>query len=130
MLALLRPGDDGRSVAIHAAAPRNQTKHRWSLITAVAVVASATTTLVGFLAPAAGARAAAPAPKPATSYYMQTINPRRLFAMGCRLGTGVRHHSQPRDALVLLDFGMPRRHRGLYGTHLYFGKFARSGYIQ
>lgn len=129
MLALLRPAAGDRAVAASAAVRHNQSKPRLAHVVALGLGLAAATSVVPMGSPAWATRSAT-APRAATSYYMQTTNPRRLYRMGCRMGSSVRHHSQPRDAMVLLDFGRPRHHGRLYGTHLYFGKFARTGYIQ
>lgn len=68
-------------------------------------------------------------PAAATSYYMRTVNPGRLFRMGCRMGSRVVHGTEPSDALVVLAFGMPR-HVYRFGTALFGGHFVNTGQIR
>jgi hypothetical protein len=50
---------------------------------------------------------------------MSTVNPHRVYAMGCRLGSRVVHGTEPVDALVVLAFGSPRHRGSRFGTTLY-----------
>ncbi len=83
--------------------------------------------------PAAAARRMDAAPRPpaaATSYYMRTVNPHRLYGMGCRFGGRVVHGSEPRDALVVLAFGSPRHRGSRFGASLFRGRFASTTKIR
>jgi hypothetical protein len=62
------------------------------------------------------------APMASSSRYMTHTNGSRSKQLGCSMGSGVRRGKQHRDALVILDYGMPMHHKGRFGTSA-FGPF-------
>ena len=69
-----------------------------------------------------------PAPVATWSRYMTHTNGPRSFLLGCSMGSRVRQGKQRRDALVILDYGMPMHHKGRFGTSA-FGPFRTTGQI-
>lgn len=78
----------------------------------------------------APALAAPRAPAAASSYYMRTVNPHRVYEMGCRFGSRVVHGTEPNDALVVLAFGSPQHRGWRYGATLFGRRFANMDQIR
>lgn len=70
-------------------------------------------------------------PMASTSHYMQTADPDVAYDMGCAMGRGADAGTQPKDALVVLAFGMPVSFGGgTYGASLFGGRDTRTTEIR
>jgi hypothetical protein len=70
-------------------------------------------------------------PMASTSHYMQTADPDVAYDMGCEMGRGADAGTQPKQALVVLAFGMPVRFgEGTHGASLFSGRDQRTTEIR
>jgi len=74
---------------------------------------------------------AATAPAYTTSRYMSTVDPTKLYNMGCALGQTAANTLGAQEHMVILDFGYTRYNSadGTYGTALFSGAYASTAQI-
>lgn len=60
------------------------------------------------------------APSYSTSIYMLSVDSKKMYNLGCQVGTIDRNFAGSRDTVVILDFGSPKRINNEYGTDLFW----------